>query len=70
MPKINLDEKSPSELKILLDTVKTSSLPVAQKDEWIQKINTKLGSVTRDPLREKKILADIQAGMADIDDLG
>ena len=33
---INLDEKSPEELKRLLDSVKTSNLSVQDKDEWIQ----------------------------------
>ena len=70
MPKINLDKKSPEELKRLLDTVKTSSLPIDQKEEWVQKIQTKLGLVTRDSTKERKILAEIEAGMADIDDLG
>ena len=66
---INLDEKSPEELKRLLDSVKTSSLSVQEKDEWIQKIQSKLGVVTRDPKREKELLAQIEAGAADIDDI-
>ena len=66
---INLDEKSPEELKRLLDSVKTSSLSVQEKDEWIQKIQSKLGLVMRDPKREKELLAQIEAGAADIDDL-
>jgi len=66
---INLDEKTPQELKRLLDSVKTSNLSVAEKDEWIQKIQAKLGVVTRDPKREKELLAQIEAGQADIDDL-
>ena len=35
---INLDEKSPEELKRLLDSVKTSNLSVQDKDEWIQNV--------------------------------
>lgn len=69
MHKINIDEMSPSALKKLLDNVKTSNLSVPEKDDWIDKIQTKLGLVMRDPSREKKILADINAGMADIDDI-
>ena len=66
---INLDEKSPEELKRLLDSVKTSNLSVQEKDEWIQKIQSKLGLVTRDSKREKDLLAQIEAGAADIDDI-
>ena len=66
---INLDEKSPEELKRLLDSVKTSNLSLQEKDEWVQKIQSKLGLVTRDPKREKELLAQIEAGAADIDDL-
>lgn len=70
MAKVNLDKKTPLELNRLLDLVKVSNLPIEQKEEWVQKIQTKLGLVTRDPAKEKKILAEIEAGMADIDDLG
>ena len=35
---INLDEKSPEELKRLLDSGKTSNLSVQDKDEWIQNV--------------------------------
>ena len=38
MPHINLDEKSPQELRMLLDTVKTSNLDYREKEEWIQRI--------------------------------
>lgn len=69
MPQINLDEKSPHELRQLLDVVKTSSLDYKEKEEWIQKIQDKLGVVTRDPKKEKELLAQIEAGQADIDDL-
>ncbi|DAB35985.1 MAG: hypothetical protein EOM49_03425 [Epsilonproteobacteria bacterium] len=69
MPTINLDEKSPQELRKLLDTVKTSNLEYREKEEWIQKIQSKLGVVTRDSKREKELLAQIEEGQADIDDL-
>lgn len=66
---INLDEKSPQELKRLLDSVKISNLDYAQKEEWVQKIQSKLGLVMRDSKKEKELLAQIQEGQADIDDL-
>lgn len=69
MPEINLDEKSPYELRQLLDNVKTSNLDYEEKEKWIQKIQDKLGVITRDPRKEKEILAQIEAGQADIDDL-
>ena len=66
---INLDEKSPQELKRLLDSVKISNLDYAQKEEWVQKIQSKLGLVMRDSKKEKELLAQIQEGQADIDDM-
>ena len=66
---INLDENSPQELKRLLDSVKISNLDYAQKEEWVQKIQSKLGLVMRDSKKEKELLAQIQEGQADIDDL-
>lgn len=69
MPHINLDEKSPQELRRLLDVVKTSNLDYKEKEEWIQKIQDKLGVITRDPRKERELLAQIEAGQADIDDL-
>lgn len=69
IPHINLDEKTPEELRRLLNLVQTGPMTVAEKDVWVQKIQNKLGGVVRDPEREKKILADIEAGKADIDDI-
>jgi len=66
---INLDEKTPQELKRLLDSVKISNLDYAQKEEWVQKIQSKLGIVMRDSKKEKELLAQIQEGQADIDDI-
>ena len=40
-----------------------------RQEEWIQKIQSKLGVVTRDSKREKELLAQIEEGQADIDDL-
>jgi len=66
---INLDEKTPEELKRLLDSVKISNLAYAEKEEWVQKIQLKLGIVMRDSKKEKELLAQIQEGQADIDDI-
>ncbi|MCD8477654.1 MAG: hypothetical protein LRY68_06910 [Sulfurospirillum sp.] len=49
--------------------LKPAILAFKKKDE-IQKIQSKLGLVTRDPKREKELLAQIEAGAADIDDIG
>jgi uncharacterized coiled-coil DUF342 family protein len=66
--KLPQDEKR-EQLKAFLGYVKTSNLSVQEKDEWIQKIQSKLGLVTRDSKREKELLAQIEAGAADIDDI-
>ena len=66
---INLDEKTPQELKRLLDSVKISNLDYTEKEEWVQKIQSKLGIVMRDSKKEKELLAQIQEGQADIDDI-
>lgn len=68
-PQINLDEKTPEELRRLLNLVLTGPMAVSEKDLWVQKIQNKLGAVVRDPERERKILADIDAGKADTDDI-
>lgn len=68
-PQINLDEKTPEELRRLLNLVQTGPMTVDEKDVWVQKIQNKLGGVVRDPERERKILADIEAGKADTDDI-
>ena len=68
-PRINLDDTTPQELNRLLDSVKTSNLEINEKEAWIQKIQSKLGIVMRDSKREKELLAQIEAGQADIDDL-
>ena len=59
-------QKSSNDCLILL---KPAILAFKKKDE-IQKIQSKLGLVTRDPKREKELLAQIEAGAADIDDIG
>ena len=66
-PNINLDEKTPDELRRLLNLVQTGPMTVAEKDMWIQRIQNKLGGVVRDHEREVRILADIEAGKADTD---
>ena len=53
---INLDEKSPEELKRLLDSVKTSNLSVQDKDEWIQNVKKNYLLKLRKELRILMIL--------------
>ncbi len=65
----NLNNKSPQELKRMLDSVKVSNLTFEEKEYWVTAIQAKLGIVTRDPIKEKKLIAEIEAGQADIDDL-
>lgn len=61
-------ERSKEQWQVLLDTVKVNSDNVLTKDEqsfYIEQIEFKLG------IRNKKleVLKDIEAGMADIDDV-
>ncbi len=65
---IDLDSKTPQELRKLLDNVKVSNIPISEKDFWVQRIQVRLGIVTRDVGKERKILLEIEAGMADISD--
>ena len=65
----NLNNTSPQELKRMLDSVKVSNLTFEEKEYWVTAIQAKLGIVTRDPIKEKKLIAEIEAGQADIDDL-
>jgi len=68
--RINLDEKSPEELNRLLNLVKTGPLSVTEKEYWVNAINAKLNGTSLDKEKAKLIQADIEAGMADIDDMG
>lgn len=70
MIQLDLEDRTPKELNALMDSVKVSNLPVSEKDFHINRIKERLGTVTRDPIKEKRILAEMQAGMADINDIG
>lgn len=69
MAKVNLAKKTPQELLKLLNLVKTSELGYEEKKAKVEEIENHLGLVSRNPDREKRILADINAGMADISDI-
>ncbi|QIR80000.1 hypothetical protein FA592_13955 (plasmid) [Sulfurospirillum diekertiae] len=56
---INLDEKSPEELKRLLDSVKTSNLSVQDKDEWIQNVKKNYLLKLKQELRILRILVAV-----------
>ena len=64
--KINLENKSPLELKKLLDSVKVSDLPVAEKGKLIEEIEYRL---TGRRYTDSQVLKDIEDGQADLDDL-
>ena len=63
---IDLSKKSPSELKKLLDSVKVSDLPVAEKGKLIEDIEYRL---TGRRYTEKEVMQDILDGQAEIDDI-
>lgn len=65
---INLDEKTPEELRTLLNLVQTGPLPVNKKDYWVSEINSRLNGKQIDIHKARTICAEIEAGMADIDD--
>lgn len=69
-PRINLDEKTPEELRSLLNLVQTGPLPVDEKEIWIREINSRLNGKTLDIEKAIQISRDIEEGMADIDDIG
>ena len=64
--KIDLKRKTPLELKELLDSVKVSDLPVAEKGKLIEEIEYRL---TGRRYTDKQVLEDIENGKADIDDI-
>ena len=63
---IDLTNKSPLELKKLLDNVKVSDLPVVEKGKLIDDIEYKL---TGRRYTDDQVLKDIEDSQADIDDL-
>lgn len=64
--KIDLENKSPQQLKKLLDSVKVSDLPVVEKEKLINEIEYKL---TGRRYTDSQVLKDIEDGMAEISDL-
>ena len=64
--KIDLENKTPQQLQRLLDSVKASDLPVVEKGKLIEEIEYRL---TGRRYTDSQILKDIEAGMAEIDDL-
>ncbi len=69
-PNINLDEKSPNELRTLLNLVKTGPMSVNEKEHWVNEINSRLSGKSLDIQKARMICAEIEAGMADINDAG
>ena len=63
---IDLNRKSPAELKKLLDSVKVSDLPVAEKGKLIEDIEYRL---TGRRYNDKEVMQDILDGQAEIDDI-
>lgn len=67
---INLDEKTPAELRTLLTLVQTGTLPYEEKSYWVKQINAKLNHKTLDREKAEQIYEQIEEGMADISDMG
>ena len=67
---INLDEKSPSELRTLLNLVQTGPMSVKDKEYWIGEINSRINGKSIDINKARMICKEIEAGMADLDDTG
>lgn len=64
----NLENRKPKELKMLLDTVKShTELTVDEKKANIEAINSKLNLFSKN---RDDVLKDIEAGSADISDMG
>ena len=64
--KINLSNKTPQQLKSLLDSVKVSDLPVAEKGMLIEEIEYRLSGRR---YTDSQVLKDIEDGQSDISDL-
>lgn len=65
---INLENRTPHELKNLLDQVKVSDLPFDEKKRFIEQIQALLtGAQT---IRQSQILRDIDEGQGDMNDIG
>lgn len=64
--KIDLSNKSPKQLLNLIDKVKVSDLPVAEKGKLIEEIEYHL---TGRRYTDGQVLKDIEDSQADLDDL-
>lgn len=64
--KIDLSNKSPKQLLNLIDKVKVSDLPVAEKGKLIEEIEYRL---TGRRYTDGQVLKDIEDSQADLDDL-
>ena len=70
-PQINLDEKTPEELRRLLDSVKVNpTMEFKDKQYWIGEINARLNGKTLDITKAMQIKKEIEEGMADLEDVG
>ena len=63
--KIDLRNKTPQQLKSLLDSVKVSDLPVVEKGKLIEEIEYRL---TGRRYTDSQVLKDIEESQAEIDD--
>ena len=64
----NLNDKTPNELKKLIDTVKSHTvLTVEEKTANIEAIESKLNMFSK---KRDDVMMDIMAGSADISDIG
>ena len=64
--KIDLRNKTPLELKELIDSVKVSDLPVIEKGKLIEEIEYRL---TGRRYTDSQVLQDIEESQAELDDL-
>lgn len=64
---INLEDKTPKELRKLMDSVKVSDLSYEEKTAYINAIEQKLNGAD---YKNKMLLKEIEEGQADISDLG
>lgn len=62
--KIDLEGRTPQQLQKLLDSVKVSDLPVAEKGKLIEEIEYHL---TGRRYTDRQVLEDIEARVAEID---
>lgn len=63
---INLEDKTPHELRKLMDSVKVSDLSYEEKTAYIEAIEIKLNGAN---YKNKMLLKEIEEGQADIEDI-